>query len=146
MGNLLLIIDLIRILIVSRHVQALFLCCFKSAMATYQNIKNKTLRRLTQLTVGPWQIDKSHLGGVFSCNFAFIFKLKPLLGNLFVVDKIWRPEDIQYCHSWKLKAIGTLFVFLDLVIHNFSAIFWKSFLLISDNVFWHHFIICSVLF
>ena len=36
---------------------------------------------------------------------------KPLLGNLFVVDRAFfgqlRPEDIQYCHSWKLKTAGS---------------------------------------
>ena len=64
--------------------------------------------RLTQLTVGTWWIDMSHLERVLSCNFGFIYTYKSTrkssLGNLFVVDRIFfgrlRPEDIQYrCHS-----------------------------------------------
>ena len=33
------------------------------------------LRRLTQLTVGAWWIDMSHLARVFPWDFAFIFNL-----------------------------------------------------------------------
>ena len=63
---------------------------------------------MTQLTVGTWWIDMST--SVFSCNFVHLFlaykcKRKPLLGNLFVVDRIvfgrLRSEDnvMKYCHS-----------------------------------------------
>ena len=44
-------------------------------MAADQNIKNKTLvleMNETQLMVGVWWIDMSHLAKVIFCNFAFI--------------------------------------------------------------------------
>ena len=51
--------------------------------------------------------------------------------NLFVVDRIfygqpksWR-YSVLYCHSWKLKTVGTYFIFLDFVIRNLSIILWK---------------------
>ena len=53
------------------------------------------------------------------------------MGNLFVVDRMFfgrlRPEDIQYCHSRKLKTTGI------------------SFDCISDNIFQYHFPFCNVL-
>ena len=71
-------------------------------------IKTKLwLRRLTQLTVGTWWIDMSHLERTFLA-ILHLFSIytctrKPLLENLFVVDRIFlgrvRPKDIQYCHS-----------------------------------------------
>ena len=65
---------------------------------------------------------------------------KPLLGNLFVVDRIFfgrlRPEDIKYCHSQKLKLLEVETV-------ETSA---SSFDCTSDNFFGYHFPFYSVLF
>ena len=72
-------------------------------MATDQNNKNKLwLWRLTELTVGTWWIEMSHLASAFSCNLHLFVTYKctrqPLLGNLIVVDRVFfgrlRPEDI----------------------------------------------------
>ena len=58
-----------------------------------------------------------------------IYFRKPLLGNLFVVDRIFfgglRLEDIQYCHWWKLKTAEVETV-------EISA---SSFDCISDSIF-----------
>ena len=85
-------------------------------MATDQNIKNK---------VFVWEIETAYdrymMGWTCTCrtvqeSFPAILHLfltykcrrKPLLGNLFVIGRIFfgrlRPEDIKYCHSWKLKT------------------------------------------
>ena len=54
---------------------------------------------LTQLTVGTQWIDMSQVINVLT----YKCTRKPLLRNLFVVDRIFfrplRLEDIQYCHS-----------------------------------------------
>ena len=89
--------------------------------------------RLKQLMIGihdGLNMYMSYRARVFSCNFAFISNLfltykcrrKPLLGNLFVISRIFfgrlRPEDIKYCHSWKLKTAESWNCW------NFCRFFW----------------------
>ena len=102
------------VLIVSWHVQTLFLCCFKSTMASDQNIKNKILTSKIETAYSRYMVDWQVLPRkCLFCYFALIFycKGKPLLEILFVVDRMFfgplRPEDIQYIHSWKLKTAGS---------------------------------------
>ena len=85
----------------SRHVQTSFLCWFTSTIATDQN--NKTLVLETDTVYGRYMVDR-HVSPRknFFLQFCICFR-KPLLGNLFVVDRIFfggiRPEDIEHCHS-----------------------------------------------
>ena len=77
-------------------------------MATDQNIKKKILASETYTAYGRYMVDlclTSQLSFLAILHLFLTYKCtrKPLLGNLFVVDRIsfgrLRPEDIQYCHS-----------------------------------------------
>ena len=84
-------------------------------MAIDQNFKNKAVaseidtvlgRRLVDWQILPWN---SFFLAIWHLLLTYKYTRKPLLGNLFVADRIFfgrlRPEDIQYCHSWKLKLL-----------------------------------------
>ena len=73
-------------------------------MAADQNIKNKTLTSEIETVYDRYILDW-HVSLRKSLFLQFwIYFRKTLLGNLFVVDRIFfgglRPEDIQYCNSW----------------------------------------------
>ena len=91
------------VFIVSIHGQTRFRCCFKSTMATDQNIKNKTLASEIDTAYGRYMVDWH----VSPRKYLFL----QLQGNFFIDDRIFfgrlRPADIQYCHSWKLKTAGS---------------------------------------
>ena len=77
------------------------------------------LQKLTQLTLGIWWIDMSHLASVFPCNFAFIFKLQmykeAITGeficswqNLLWTTKTWRYSILSFIkieNCWRLKLL-----------------------------------------
>ena len=99
------------VLMISRHAQTRFLCSFKSTMVTDHNIKNETLASEIDTAYGRYMVNWQCL--LLQESFLVILNLfltykctkKPLLGNLFVADRIFfgrlRLED---CHSWKLKT------------------------------------------
>ena len=73
------------------------------------------LWRSTQLTVGTWWIvcltSQMSFRAILHLFLTYKCIRKPLLGNLFVIDRRiffgrLRHEDIQHCHSWKLKTAG----------------------------------------
>ena len=99
-------------MVVSGPVQTRYLCCFKLNMVSDQSIKNKTLALETDTAYDRYMVDW-HVSARKSLFLQFCIYFRKPLRNLFVVDRIlfgWlRPEDIQYCHSWKLKTAGNFF-------------------------------------
>ena len=101
------------------------------------------IRRLTQLTAGRYMVDwhmwlRKSLFLQFCIYFiTYKFTRKPLLGNLFVVDRIFfkwfRPEDIQYCHSRKLK-LKTAGSWISWNFYNFFWLYQWQYFRISLSV------------
>ena len=113
------------VLIVSRLAQTQFRCWFESTMATDQNIKSKTLASELHTAYGKYgtwlvhlflvcKMYKEAITGEFVCSWL----------NILWTTKTWR-YSVLYCHSWKLKTVGTYFIFLDFVTRNLSVILWK---------------------
>ena len=44
--------------------------------------------------------------------------------NLLWTTETWR-YSVLYCHSQKLKTVGTYLIFFDFVMRNLSVILWK---------------------
>ena len=91
-------------MIVWRHANTRLFCCFKSTMLTHQNIKNETLALEINTAYGRYIVDR-HVSRRKSLFLQFCkYTKKLLLGNLFVVNRIFfgwlKPGDMQYCHSF----------------------------------------------
>ena len=85
------------------------------------------LQKFVQLTVSTWWIGMSHFAKSFSLQFCTYFR-KPLLRNLFVVDRIffggWYSfMKIENC--WKLKLMKFLQVLLIVSVTIFSDIIFR---------------------
>lgn len=130
-------------MIVSRHAQARFLCCrIEFTMETDRMIK--TLRtklwlwRLTQCTIGAWRINISPRRKIF-LQLKCYFSLRNWQGShywemcLLLMEYLFWRTKITNCQSWKLKTVGTYFMFLYMVICNLPVIFKSSFDCISNN-------------
>ena len=125
-------------MIVSRHARLNFFVPLNRPEQLLKTLKTKLwLRRMTQLTVGTWWIDMSHLARVFSYNFAIIFNIwmykEAITGKLISswqnvpwTTKTWRYPilsfmKIENCSKMKLSKFlqvlltGSAIIFSDII-------------------------------
>ena len=118
-------------MIVSKPALTRFLCCFKSTLETGQNIKNEILASEIDTAYCRYMVDW-HVSPRKSLFLKFYIHFrKPLLGNLFAVDRIFfgglddfkrylvlSIMKIENC--WKLKLLKFLQVLLTVSVTIFS--------------------------